>query len=78
MSIPPVIVSSSRKAWKWQWNQLMNGLAPADKAGNYCRQPSQAQHAITPNQKDLLMRTGRSLMYMLRRVSLERSLIQLK
>ena len=57
MSIPPTIVSSARTGWKWQWNQLMNGLAPADKAGNFCRKPSQAQNAILPNPADLLNRS---------------------
>ena len=57
MSIPPTIVSTARTGWKWQWNQLMNGLAPADKSGNFCRKPSQAQNAILPNPSDLLNRS---------------------
>ena len=54
MSIPPKIVASARMGWRWQWNQLMNGLAPADKEGNYFRPPSQVQNSIVPNKDDLL------------------------
>ena len=61
MSIPPKIVASARMGWRWQWNQLMNGLAPADKEGNYCRTTSQAQHAISPSQCDLLKRSKAQL-----------------
>ncbi len=61
MSISPAIVSSARKAWKWQWNQLMNGLAPADKDGNYCRKKSQAQKAKPPSKIDLLNRSSQEL-----------------
>ncbi len=57
MSIPPAIVSSARMGWKWQWNQLMNGLAPADKSGRFCRKPSQAKNAVLPNATDLLNRS---------------------
>ncbi len=41
MSVPPVLVRSARFGWRWQWNKLMNALAPADSAGNYLRPPSQ-------------------------------------
>ncbi len=61
MSIPPTIVASARKAWKWQWNQLMNGLAPSDKEGNYCRKPSQAKEAKTPSRDDLQKREPQEL-----------------
>ncbi len=61
MSIPPIIVSSARKSWKWQWNQLMNGLAPADSNGNYCRKPSQALNAKVPGGTDLLSRSSQNL-----------------
>lgn len=40
MPIPPVVVSTARCAWQWQWRQLMGGLGPADADGNYCRPPS--------------------------------------
>ncbi len=61
MSIPPVIVSSAKKAWRWQWNQLMNGLAPADQDGNYCRKESQAKEAKPPSKIDLLNRNSEEL-----------------
>jgi putative glutathione S-transferase len=40
MPIPPLVVSTARCAWQWQWRQLMGGLGPADAAGNYRRPPS--------------------------------------
>jgi putative glutathione S-transferase len=40
MPIPPLVVSTARCAWRWQWQQLMGGLAPADAEGNYRRPPS--------------------------------------
>ena len=61
MHIPPFIVKAARNGWKWQWNQLMNGLAPADKSGKYCRKPSQAKNAVSPNKTDLLSRTNEEL-----------------
>ncbi len=45
MSIPPVVVATARMGWNWQWNQLMNGLAPADVEGNYQRPQSQHRKA---------------------------------
>jgi putative glutathione S-transferase len=39
MPIPPLVVSTTRCAWHWQWQQLMGGLGPADAEGNY-RRPS--------------------------------------
>ena len=56
MSIPPIAVTAARKCWNWQWNQLMNGLAPADKQGNYCRPPSQHQESFAPTDDDLSKR----------------------
>ncbi len=53
MSIPPAIVSAARISWKWQWIQLMNGLAPADREGNYLRPPSQHKNAQVPQENDL-------------------------
>ncbi len=53
MSIPPKIVSTAKIGWKWQWQQLMKGLAPADKKGNFQRVPSQKRNATIPKEKDL-------------------------
>ncbi|AAP99296.1 MULTISPECIES: glutathione S-transferase family protein [Prochlorococcus] len=58
MSIPPAIVASARMGWKWQWNQLMNGLAPADAEGNYTRTQSQALDSKPPKAEDLLNRSS--------------------
>ncbi len=57
MSIPPLVVTAARRGWKWQWHQLMNGLGPADKNGNYLRPPSQHQKALVPKTNDLLKRS---------------------
>jgi len=40
MPIPPLVVSTARCAWHWQWRQLMGGLGPADAEGNYRRPAS--------------------------------------
>ena len=47
MAIPPAVVSTARAAWRWQWQQLMQGLGPADGDGNYCR-PAAAFSALPP------------------------------
>ncbi len=57
MSIPPAIVSSARIGWNWQWNKLMNGLAPADQEGNYCRPESNAKKPIIIKEGDLINRS---------------------
>ncbi|WP_036916502.1 MULTISPECIES: glutathione binding-like protein [unclassified Prochlorococcus] len=61
MSIPPAIVAAARNGWKWQWNKLMNGLAPADHSGNYKRKPSQARNSTPPTREELLHRTQSEL-----------------
>ena len=53
MSIPPALVTTARMGWNWQWQQLMNGLAPADQEGNYKRPPSQKQQAVIPSLEEL-------------------------
>ena len=61
MGIPPLIVHAAKKSWHWQWNQLMNGLAPCDKNGNYCRPISQKLNAIVPLKKELINRSSEQL-----------------
>ncbi len=56
MPIPPVVVNAARIGWRWQWQQLMNGLAPADKQGHYLRPVSQCQRAYIPKREDLINR----------------------
>ena len=46
MTIAPFLIKSARIGWKWEWNQLMNRLAPSDKDGNYQRPLSQHQEAL--------------------------------
>lgn len=61
MSIPPIAVRTARNGWHWQWNQLMNGLAPADKEGNYQRPISQHQKIIVRSLNDLSNRSKAQL-----------------
>ena len=65
MSIPPIAVATARRGWNWQWNQLMNGLAPADEAGNYRRPPSQHQKAIVPKESELTSRSKKNLPHLI-------------
>ena len=57
MSVPPLIVLNARRAWRWQWNQLMNGLAPADPHGNYVRPESDRKSKIILDEADLSNRS---------------------
>ena len=47
MAIPPSVVSAARAGWRWQWQQLMQGLGPADSDGHY-RRPVSAFGALPP------------------------------
>ena len=47
MAIPPAVVSAARAGWRWQWLQLMQGLGPADRDGNY-RRPVSPFNALPP------------------------------
>ena len=47
MAIPPGVVSAARAGWRWQWQQLMQGLGPADSDGHY-RRPAAAFSALPP------------------------------
>ncbi len=61
MSIPPAIVFTAKKGWSWQWQQLMNGLAPKDKNGNYQRPPTEHQTANPLSRSDLQERKHEEL-----------------
>ncbi len=65
MSIPPPIVAAARIGWKWQWNQLMNGLAPANRDGEYARPASQHQEAKIPHEDCLNERSPNQLPYLI-------------
>ena len=47
MTIPAAVVAAARAGWHWQWQRLMQGLGPADAAGNY-RRPAGAFTALPP------------------------------
>ncbi|MEB3316946.1 MAG: glutathione S-transferase C-terminal domain-containing protein [Cyanobacteriota bacterium] len=47
MTPHPALVRSVRAFWRWQWRQLMAGLAPADAEGHY-RRPEGAFTALPP------------------------------
>ncbi len=61
MSIPPVVVNAARSSWHWQWRQLMNGLGPSDKGGNYIRPKSQHEKASLPNAESIQNRSSKQL-----------------
>ena len=61
MSIPPVVVCAAKKTWHWEWQQLMNGLAPTDKEGNYQRPISQKKQAQVLLEDDLFNRSSENL-----------------
>ena len=65
MPIPPIAVAAARLGWSWQWNQLMNGLAPADQAGNYRRPDSQHQKALVLNENELTNRPKSQLPHLI-------------
>ena len=61
MSIPKFIVCAAKKGWKWQWEQLMNGLGPADKEGEYTRPKSIYQNSSVPLSSELKARPENQL-----------------
>ena len=65
MSIPPIAVIAARKGWSWQWNQLMNGLAPADAHGNYRRPSSQHQKAFALEEHEIAGRSQNHLPHLI-------------
>ncbi len=65
MSIPPIIVTTAKLCWNWQWNQLMNGLAPADQNGNYERPKSEHQKASVLQESELICRSKKQLPHLL-------------
>ncbi len=61
MTIPPIAVAAARMGWHWQWNQLMNRLAPVDQDGNYQRPISQNQNAKAFTAKEISCRTSNQM-----------------
>ena len=57
MTVPSSLVKAARFGWKWQWEQLMNSLAPSDKEGNYVRPLSDHQNTDIPSKDELLSKT---------------------
>ena len=64
MSIPPIIVATTRKGLRCQWNLLMNGLGPADKNGHYKRPKSKHADATLPSIDELFKRGQNELPYL--------------
>ncbi len=56
MAVPPLIVATARAGWHWQWQRLMQGLAPADAEGHYRRPASDRRDVVLPEASDLLAR----------------------
>ncbi len=65
MTTPPILVKAAREIWNFEWQILMNGLAPSDSQGNYKR-PSNPQKAIPiPTKEDLENRDLNQLPYLI-------------
>ncbi|SBO44644.1 glutathione S-transferase C-terminal domain-containing protein [Cyanobium sp. NIES-981] len=58
--VPPILVRTARRCWRWQWQQLMGGLAPADSEGNY-RRPAGVFTALPPLPEDAAAPDGHVL-----------------
>ncbi len=65
MNIPPSIVNAARIGWKWQWNQLMNGLAPSNSEGSYKRPLSAHQDTLVLSEKELSNRDSLRLPHLI-------------
>ena len=61
MKIHPSIVKAARTGWNWEWNQLMNGLAPCDSEGNYIRPKSKNRKLYEPCIENLEKRSKENL-----------------
>lgn len=57
MAIPPLVVTTAREGWRWQWRQLMQGLGPSDRAGRYVRPPSDRLEVTLPDSGTLVNRS---------------------
>ena len=53
MSTPPILVKAARKIWNFEWEILMNGLAPSDSKGNYKRPINDQKKIQLPTKEDL-------------------------
>ena len=53
MATPPILVKAAREIWNYEWNILMNVLAPSDSKGNYERPKNLKKEIEIPTTKDL-------------------------
>ena len=56
MAIPKIFVQTARQIWNFEWEILMNGLAPSDSKGNYERPKNIHENIQIPSKGDLRKR----------------------
>ena len=61
MVIPPLVVKAARQIWNFEWEILMNGLAPSDSSGNYERPTNLQKQIAIPTKEDLKSRDRNQL-----------------
>ncbi len=61
MAIPPLFVKAARQIWSFEWEILMNGLAPSDSSGNYKRPINLQKQIQIPTKEDLKSRASNQM-----------------
>ncbi len=61
MAIPPIFVKAARQIWSFEWEILMNGLAPSDSNGNYKRPVNLQTEIQIPTKEDLKNRDSKQM-----------------
>ncbi len=61
MAIPPIFVKAARQVWNFEWEILMNGLAPSDSKGNYKRPINLQKQIRIPTKEDLKNRSSNQM-----------------
>tara|TARA_B100000579_G_scaffold436686_1_gene463440 strand:+ start:1201 stop:2175 length:975 start_codon:yes stop_codon:yes gene_type:complete len=65
MATPPIFVKAAKEIWNFEWNILMNVLAPSDSKGNYKRPKNLQKEIIIPKKKDLETRNPEQMPYLI-------------
>ena len=61
MAIPPIFVKAARHIWNFEWQILMNGLAPSDSDGNFKRPINLQKKIQIPTKEDLKNRASNQM-----------------
>ena len=61
MAIPSIFVKAARHIWNFEWQILMNGLAPSDSDGNFKRPINLQKKIQIPTKEDLKCRDSNQL-----------------